>query len=401
MIRRAILVVTVVATVTSVAAWRTHQRVSETERRFDCPDSLGARLPPRGAPRSPDAPAVVDVIEIADLEKPIGMASRRGDDALYFVEQGGRLVRRNADGTTATVVDLSDEVSTGSEQGLLGLVFSPDGSKLYTNHTDMAGDTRVTEWTVESGGTAADRRELLFVDQPHGWHNGGSLAFGPDGKLYAGLGDGGGTFDPQDNAQSLGTLLGKVLRIDPRPDGDRPYTVPRDNPFVGTQGAKGEIWAYGLRNPWRLTFDAQTGDLWIADVGDGCFEELDLQRAGTKAGANYGWDRAEGAWVVDPPAPPDYTEPVYSYRRDGAVTCAVVGGYVYRASAIPGLQGWYIFGDLCHGQLMAWRGPGQGEPLPLGQTVNGLVSFGVDQAGELYALSLVGEVYKVVPGSAS
>ena len=199
------------------------------------------------------------------------------------------------------------------------------------------------------------------------------------------------------NAQSLDTLLGKVLRIDPRQDGDRPYTVPPDNPFVDRKDARPEIWAYGLRNPWRLAFDAETGDLWIGDVGFGCFEELNLQRGNGAGGANYGWDRTEGEWLSNPPEPADYVGPAFSYRRDGSVTCAVVGGQVYRGSALPELRGWFVFGDLCHGQLMAWQGPGRGEPLALGQTIDALVSFGVDQQGELYVMSLAGQVWKVVP----
>ncbi|MFP5376870.1 MAG: PQQ-dependent sugar dehydrogenase [Acidimicrobiia bacterium] len=394
MVRRAIVVLAVAAVVLGVLAWRRDGGVDL--RRLACPDGVGSRLPPRGAARSAGAPEVA-LAPVAELDQPIGLATRPGDDALYFVQKEGRLVRLR-EGAVTTVVDLGGEVSTASEQGLLGLAFSPDGERLYTNHTDLEGHTRLTEWTVGDG-AARDRREVLFVEQPDRWHNGGSLAFGPDGMLYAGLGDGGGEDDPRDNGQSLGTLLGKVLRIDPRPDGDRPYTVPPDNPFVGRKGARPEIWAYGLRNPWRLSFDAGTGDLWIGDVGLGCFEEIDLERSGGGGGANYGWDRTEGHWLYDPPAPAGYVEPVYSYRRDGRETCAVVGGQVYRGSAVPELRGWYVFGDLCHGQLMAWQGPGRGEPLALGHTVDALVSFGVDQAGELYALSLAGGVSRVVPAA--
>lgn len=396
MLRRLIAILAVVAAVVCVLAWERERESSAVKRRLDCPDEIGSRLPRRGAPRSTEAPAT-SINQIADLAIPIGMASRAGDDGLYVIQQTG-LLRRVINGVATTVLDLTNEVSTGTEQGLLGVAFSPDGERMYTNHTDLAGDTHVTEWSVVNG-SASNRRVVLVVDQPHRWHNGGGLAFGPDGMLYVALGDGGGHFDPFENGQSLGTLLGKILRIDPRQDGNRPYSVPPGNPFLGRDGARPEIWAYGLRNPWRLSFDAETGDLWIGDVGEGCFEELNFEQAGFRGGANYGWDRFEGAWLSDGPAPPGFVAPVYTYRRDGAMTCAIVGGNVYRGSAIPALHGWYVFGDLCHGQLMAWRGPGQGEPVALGHEVKALSSFGVDHLGELYALSLGGEVFKIVPAA--
>ena len=193
------------------------------------------------------------------------------------------------------MLDLTGSVSTGGEQGLLGLAFSPDGGRLYVNYTDPAGDTRIVEYAFADGrADPGSARELLIVDQPFANHNGGNLVFGPDGMLWIGLGDGGGGNDPQGNAQSLGTLLGKMLRIDPRPSGGRPYTVPPDNPFVGTDGARGEIWAFGLRNPWRYSFDKATGDLWIGDVGQNAREEVDFTPAGSPGGLNYGWPGLEG-----------------------------------------------------------------------------------------------------------
>ncbi|MGH9179626.1 MAG: PQQ-dependent sugar dehydrogenase [Acidimicrobiales bacterium] len=406
MIRKAMVGLVVVAVGLGWLSWdqsreerKEARKVREAERRFTCPENVGSRLPSRAAARAAGSPAAVDLVEVADVEKPLGMATRQGDGSVYIADKVGRVLRLSG-GEVTTLLDLTDQVSTGAEQGLLGLTFSPDGGRLYTNHTDRSGDTRITEWALRDGARPAGR-ELLFVEQPTRFHNGGGLAFGPDGMLYATLGDGGGIFDLWDNAQSLDTLLGKVLRIDPRPSGSRPYSIPPDNPFVDRPGARPEIWAYGFRNPWRLSFDAETGDLWVADVGDGCFEELNVERAGSGGGANYGWDHAEGAWVVDPPAPQGYVPPVYSYRRDGAFTCAVVGGYVYRGTAIPGLRGWYVFGDLCNGQILAWQGPGTGEPRSLGRSVSSLTSFGVDQAGELYATSLVGEVFQLVPAGTS
>jgi glucose/arabinose dehydrogenase len=394
-IRRRTVVLAVLALAVGFFAlrqWRDHRAL---ERRFDCPDDIGAVLPDGDAPLAPEVPLGVRVEQFTELEQPVGMATRDGDDALYFIEQTGR-VKRWASGTTDVVVDLSKEVTSGREQGLLGITFSPDGRKLYTDHTDLEGDTRVTEWSLDDG-IATNRREVLFVDDPHRWHNGGQLAFGPDAKLYIGQGDGGGKADEYRNGQRRDALLGKILRIDPTPQGARSYSVPRDNPFVGDEDAAPEVWAYGLRNPWRFTFDSDTGDLWIADVGDGCFEELDLERAGFDGGANYGWRRTEGAWVIDEPVPEDYVAPVYTYRRDGARTCAVVGGYVYRGALMPALDGWYVFGDFCHGQLMVWRGPGTGQPIRLGPAVFGLSSFGVDPAGELYAMSLAGGVFRLLP----
>ena len=400
-IRRAIAALALVAVVLGVISWNRSRTTSEAQRRFTCPESVvGSRLPSDTEASAAGAPAAVGLHAVVDVDEPVGVASRTGDESLYVIEKGGRVLRV-AGGIASTVLDLTGEVSTHSEQGLLGLAFSADGARLYTNHTDLSGDTRLTEWTLAEGAGQGEapptRRELLFVDQPHHWHNGGALVFGPDGMLYAGLGDGGGQFDPEDNAQDLESLLGKVLRIDPQPAGNRAYSIPADNPFVGRAGVRPEIWAYGLRNPWRLTFDGETGDLWIADVGDGCYEELNLEKAGFAGGANYGWDRAEGEWLVDPPAPQAYVPPVFSYRRDGSFTCAVVGGYVYRGAAIPELRGWYVFGDLCHGQLLAWKGPGSGPPLRLKAQISALSSFGVDEAGELYVTSLMGEVAQLVP----
>jgi glucose/arabinose dehydrogenase len=336
---------------------------------------------------------------IATLDQPIALAVRRNDDALFIAQKAGRVVALHP-GETAPqpVLDLSGEVSQGGEQGLLGLAFSPDGDFLYTNHTDPDGDTRITEWEI-AGGRAdpSSRREVLAVDQPFSNHNGGHLAFGPDGFLYIGLGDGGSGGDPLGNAQSLDSLLGKMLRVDPRPQGDRPYGIPDDNPFLGREGARPEIWSYGLRNPWRYSFDRTTGDLWIADVGQGRREEIDHEPAGA-GGRNYGWDRLEGTLAFEGEAPQDATPPVFEYDRDRGST--VIGGYVYRGSAIPELAGAYVFGDFSNPELRALRlDDGEARELELGLRVENLVSFGEDGAGELYALSLSGPVYRIHPAS--
>ena len=301
----------------------------------------------------------------------------------------GRLARQ-------PVLDLSEEVSQGGEQGLLGLAFSPDGRFIYVNITDLQGDTRVLEFRMRGNeAVVRSRREVLFVDQPYENHNGGNLAFGPDGELYIGLGDGGSGGDPEDRAQDLGSLLGKMLRIDPRPHGRKPYRVPPDNPFVGQAGARPEIWAYGLRNPWRYSFDRVTGDLWIADVGQSAREEIDLQ-PDPSGGHNYGWDGYEGSVVYEEPVPDDAVEPVHEYGRDEGAT--VIGGYVYRGPSIQELQGAYVFGDFFNPVLRALVPAEQGfREVPLNVQVPNLSAFGEDADGELYATSLSGEIYRLAP----
>ncbi|MGH2805825.1 MAG: PQQ-dependent sugar dehydrogenase [Actinomycetota bacterium] len=343
-------------------------------------------------------PSELRLVREATLEQPLGIAVRPGDPTLYVAQKTGEVIairRRRVD--PRPVLDLSGEVSQGGEQGLLGLAFSPNGARLYTNHTDLEGDTRVTEWTMDGGyANPASRREVLSVDQPYSNHNGGNLVFGPDGYLYIGLGDGGSANDPMANAQSLDTLLGKMLRIDPRPRGERPYIVPRDNPFVGRSGARPEIWAFGLRNPWRYSFDRDAGDLWIGDVGQQAREEIDRQRASSRGGENYGWDRLEGTLAIEGEPPPRAVPPVFEYGRDQGGT--VIGGYVYRGTKIPGLVGTYVFGDLFNPELRALRMTQAGlRERELGISVSNLVSFGEDNAGELYALSLSGPIFRIAP----
>jgi glucose/arabinose dehydrogenase len=341
-------------------------------------------------------------VPVATLEQPLAMAIRRGDPALYVAQKTGAVVRI-VDGRVdpARVLDLGGEVSLGSEQGLLGLAFSPDGRFLYVNYTDTNGDTHVTEFAM--GGDRADpstRRDILSVDQPYVNHNGGNLVFGPDGYLYVGLGDGGSGGDPHGNGQSLSTLLGKMLRIDPRPSAGRSYSVPPTNPFVGRADARPEIWAYGLRNPWRYSFDRLTGDLWIGDVGQGAWEEVDVQPVDSDGGENYGWALMEGDHPYEGGDPPDgVVRPVFEYSHDEG-GCTITGGYVYRGRAIPDLYGAYVFGDYCVGRLEAIRlEGGRVEHHELGPVVQGLSSFGEDARGELYVMSLDGDVSKIVPRS--
>jgi glucose/arabinose dehydrogenase len=341
------------------------------------------------------ASAKVKLTPIARVEAPTAFATRQGDRAFYITEQVGR-VRAVRDGNldAQPVLDLTDRVGSGGERGLLGLTFSADGSKLYVHYTNKDGDTRVDEYAMS--GNAADagsRREILAVDQPQANHNGGQLSFGPDRMLYLGLGDGGGAGDQGSghaeggNGQSLDTLLGKILRIDPRASGGREYTIPPDNPFANGGGLP-EIWAYGLRNPWRFSWDGDTNDLWIADVGQNQWEEVDFVAGGRAAGLNFGWNRLEGTHQFSGQAPANAVPPIYEYSHDGG-GCSVSGGYVYRGAKIPDLRGAYVFSDYCDSALRAitQKGGELADQRDLGARSNQVAAFGQDQDGELYVLS--------------
>ena len=362
----------------------------------------GTSPPPSAAGTEPaptGEPPPLTATEVADFDQALGLITRAGDHALYVVEKGGRIeALRNGRVVAAPVLDVSSLVSTGGEQGLLGAAFSPGGDHLYVDYTDVNGDTRVVEYAFEGGrAVPASARLLLAVDQPYANHNGGHLAFGPGGFLYIAMGDGGSGGDPHGNAQRLDTLLGKILRIDPRPSSGRPYTVPADNPFVGRQGARGEIWAYGLRNPWRFSFDAATGALWIGDVGQGEREEVSAAAADSRGGENYGWNRYEGTRPYAGGGTEGLVAPVYDYARSEG-NCAVTGGYVYRGGRIAGLRGRYLFADFCRGEVLTLvPGPGGMEARRLGPQVEALASFGEDQDGELYALSLTSGLYRLDP----
>jgi glucose/arabinose dehydrogenase len=344
------------------------------------------------------AGADVRLVRIATLDQPLALAVRPDDPDLYVAEKTGRIVAiRDGRVDARPVLDLSKEVSLGGEQGLLGLAFSADGRFVYVNFTDVNGDTRIEEFAmVDRRANLASRREVLSVDQPYSNHNGGNLVFGPDGYLYIGLGDGGSGGDPHGNGQSLSTLLGKMLRISPRPSGDAPYGIPPDNPFVGQADARPEIWAYGLRNPWRYSFDRMTGDLWIGDVGQSAWEEIDRQPADSAGGENYGWNLLEGTHRYEGDAPPGSIPPVYEYSHNQG-GCVVTGGYVYRGSSIPDLRGTYVFADFCLGQIEGLR-VRNGHVLQhtdLGPEVQGVTSFGEDAAGELYVMSIAGGLYRL------
>jgi glucose/arabinose dehydrogenase len=329
-----------------------------------------------------------------------------GSGRLFVASKDGTawVVRDGVTGSTP-LLDLRGKVSTGGEQGLLGIAVHPGfpaDPRVFVDYTDESGDTVVASYAIDPGTPGvldpASRRVILHVDQPYANHNGGALAFGPDGKLYVSLGDGGSGGDPQGNGQSLETLLGKILRIDVDvpPRGSDGYAIPPDNPFVDTADADPEIWLYGLRNPWRIAFDRATGDLWIGDVGQNAWEEVDVVRAGQR-GLNFGWNRLEGSHCYNGCDRTGVTMPVaeYSHAEGG---CTVIGGAVYRGAAYPILQGGYVFADYCSGRIFAVSAATDGptNPVRVGTAGDGLAAFGEDAAGELYAANLDGTIYQVV-----
>ena len=366
-------------------------------------------MPDTPAPE-PDGPEIgdgrggVELERIADLDQPLHLTQPpAGDDALYVVEQCGRIVRLAPGREPSTFLDLAGEVSCGGEQGLLSVAFHPRyerNGRLYVNFTDTAGDTRVVEYRRADGGATADPesgRELLGVPQPFSKHNGGLVLFGPDGHLYVGLGDGGSAGDPERTALDLDSLLGKLLRIDPRPGAGGPYRIPDANPFAGGGEGRPEIVAYGLRNPWRFSFDRETGELWIADVGQDALEEINGPIDDVDRGPSFGWSAFEGSrrFNEDQRAP-DQVPPALEYSLDGP-ECAVTGGFVVRDPAVASLYGRYLYGDFCTGELRSFvpaGGDARGDRA-LGPEVPALSSFGEDAKGRVYATSLEGGVYRL------
>ncbi len=355
--------------------------------------------PPSTASTAALAAVRLRLTRVATVEQPVAMAAPAGDTTLYVAEKTGRVrAIRGGRVDPVAVLDLSSKVSGGGEQGLLGLAFSPNRRFLYVYYTDLGGDVRVVEFAMRSGrADPRSRRQVFRVEHSQfSNHNGGQLVVTRDGNLWAGIGDGGGGGDPFGSGQSLRTMLGKITRITPRPSGGRPYGIPRDNPLVGRAGALPEIWAYGLRNPWRFSFDAANGDLWIGDVGQGTWEEVDYEPAMSGGGRNYGWDWREGRHGFSGAAPAGLVDPVLEYHHDGGA-CSVTGGYVYRGRRAPGLRGAYVYGDYCAGWIRAvrLRNGAVADRRDFGLHLPGLSSFGVDQAGELHALSLNGGVYRL------
>lgn len=340
----------------------------------------------------------------AGLASPVFLTAPTEDERLFVIEQAGRVrIIEGGSLLEAPFLDIVSRVRSGGERGLLGLAFHPryaSNGFFYLNYTDRNGDTRVERHTVSNDRNRADPASallILAVAQPFGNHNGGMIAFGPDGMLYIGMGDGGSGGDPQGNGQNRGTLLGALLRIDV--DGDTPYAIPADNPFVGQAGVRPEIWAYGLRNPWRFAFDRGADLLYIADVGQNAFEEVNAVDSRTP-GLNYGWKIMEGAHCFGSSncSQSGLVLPVVEYGHgDG---CSVTGGFAYRGSALPALHGHYFYADYCSGWVRSFRLEGDrvaDETQWSFGNIGSIPSFGEDSAGELYVLTGQGTVYRIVP----
>lgn len=349
------------------------------------------------------------------LSQPVKITNA-GDERLFVVQQSGQIRIVQPDGTVLATpfLDISDRVLAGGERGLLGLTFEPGNTTVfYVNYTlkstnsQQNGDTIIARYRVTGSdpnvADPASEEIVLTVDQPASNHNAGDLAFGPDGYLYIPLGDGGGGGDPNENAQDLGELLGKVLRLDVT--GQQTYAIPAGNPYAddGNPNTRAEIWASGLRNPWRFSFDRQTHDIYIADVGQGAWEEIDFQPADSTGGENYGWDCREGAHDYNeneqsPDCTPNgnYVDPIFEYSHSDG--CSVTGGYVYRGAAYPDLVGHYVLADYCSGKFWTLMRDSQNvwQATAHGKLVNNPSAFGEDQQGELYVASLGdGTIYRV------
>jgi glucose/arabinose dehydrogenase len=343
------------------------------------------------------------------FDKPIGL-EHAGDERLFVIEKDGviRILMPNGSINSTPFLDMQTLTSTGgvnSEQGLLGLTFHPDyttNGYFYVNYTMVNGDTRISRFTVSANPDVADatsRLDILTVDQPYGNHNGGCLKFGPDGYLYIGMGDGGSGEDPLNNGQSMDELLGKILRIDVNVGAL--YGIPADNPFIGAStDTLPEIWASGIRNPWRFSFDRETGDLWIGDVGQYAWEEVDFQSVDSPGGENYGWNCYEGNHVgFGGGCPPmsSFVAPVTEYSHASSA-CSVTGGYVYRGTAYPNLYGKYFFCDYCNGKFYSLERNDADEwvRFDVASTGSGWTSFGEDNAGEIYVVNQSdGKIYSL------
>ncbi|MGW2285010.1 PQQ-dependent sugar dehydrogenase [Streptomyces phaeochromogenes] len=348
-------------------------------------------------PAAPRQAAKVALKEVARAQNPIAGAAGPGG-TVWIAERAGTVRVLNDKGLGEPVLDISAETTTDGERGLLGIAFDKRFAHFYISFTNLEGTSTVDEFAVRHGKIRPDtRRTVITQTQPYSNHNGGDIRFGPDGYLYIALGDGGSGGDPHGNGQKLDTLLGKMLRIDPQ--GGKPYAIPRDNPFVDDPNAKDEIWAYGLRNPWRFSFDARTGDLLIGDVGQNDWEEIDWAPAKSGGGENYGWSQMEGTHPFrGGTEPANHVPPVHEYDRTG-LGCAVTGGYVYRGRAIPDLKGQYVFSDYCDGTLRTLRmrnGKVTGES-DLGVNGGEVISFVQGGDGELYVLAIGGSVSRIDP----
>jgi glucose/arabinose dehydrogenase len=353
----------------------------------------------------PPVPAQgVRLVEVAGgFDSPVYVTSPAGDARLFVVEQAGRIrIVSGGQVVSAPFLDITAKVSSGGERGLLSVAFHPDYARngfFYVNYTDNHGDTRVERY--HAAGSLADPASaqlVIGIDQPYANHNGGLVMFGPDGYLYIGMGDGGSGGDPQGNGQNPAALLGKILRLDV--NGAQPYAIPPTNPFIGQAGKRPETWITGVRNPWRFSFDHEGGLLYLADVGQNAWEEVNVTQA-SQGGLNFGWNLMEGMHCYGSVgcSQQGLTLPVLEYSHaDGA--CSVTGGYVYRGSAIPALRGHYFYSDYCNGWVRSFRWDGSAatdrREWNLGNVGN-ITSYGEDAAHELYLTSTGGRVYRFAP----
>jgi len=362
-------------------------------------------------PPPPIPPGTPTLQLVGNFTEPVYLAAAPGDTVrLFVVERGGTVRVLHHDTTQARpFLDLSGQIQTGFlEQGLLSIAFDPQYATtghFFVYFTNPAGDIRIVRYTVSSDPDSADEATadtILPVPHPgQANHNGGQLQFGPDGMLWVGTGDGGGTGDPDGNAQNKHALLGKLLRLDVSGASGGGYTIPADNPFATDTSGAPEVWSYGLRNPWRFSFDRENGDLYIGDVGQNRFEEVDVSPTAVQRGrgANFGWDIMEGKHCYpNDPCTTTGILPVVEYAH-GFGTCSITGGYVYRGSALPVMVGHYFYADYCDGSVHSIRYPGNTDQLDWQILSPGsqISSFGQDSRGELYIMSLRGTVYRIVP----
>jgi glucose/arabinose dehydrogenase len=379
-----------------------------------------AAAAPRSTPTATDTTQAkasaadgVKLVGIGTFDTPVYVTAPPGDTRRVFVVEQGGTVRVITGGKRVSrpFLDVRSKVVAGGEQGLLSIAFAPDYARtrrFYVNYTNKNGSQSVVEYRRSKSSSdradAGSARLVLRYDGVEPNHNGGLVLFGPDRMLYIGTGDGGGANDQhgaRGNAQDLGSLLGKLLRIDPRRTAGKPYRVPPSNPFTGRSGARPEIYSYGLRNPWRFSFDRSTGDITIGDVGQGAVEEIDFAKKGGARGVNYGWRPLEGSRRNFQEPAPDAVAPVIELSHDDG-NCSITGGYVVRDPGVPALLGRYVYGDFCDGRLRSAKlsaGNADGDaPIPGVAKVDQLSSFGEDARGRVYVTSLSGSVYRLAAG---
>jgi glucose/arabinose dehydrogenase len=342
---------------------------------------------------------------VEGLQSPVHLAAPAGDPRLFIVEQPGRIrIVENGGLLPTPFLDIRAKVGSGGERGLLSVAFHPQYAQnrtFFVNYTDLQGHTRVERYRASADRNVADPASaelVIAIEQPFANHNGGQVAFGPDGRLYIGMGDGGGAGDPRETGQDPMQLLGKLLRLDV--DAARPYAIPAGNPYAGRTDGRPEIWALGLRNPWRFSFDHTASLLYLADVGQNRLEEVNVVPSG-QAGVNYGWDVMEATDCFEPSSgcnPSGLTQPVATYTHSEG--CSVTGGFVYRGQDIASLRGHYFYADYCNGWIRSFRyASGQVADAREWEVENvgNISSFGEDGRGELYVIAHDGGVYKIVP----